>query len=251
MQKIVIANLKGGTGKSATATALAQACAADSLDVLAIDLDPQANMSYNFAPLAMYSSYELITGQLPADRIVTDTRQRVDVIKASWELSTVTSERGSARRLQEAIRPLNYYDVIIIDTPPTTGELMYNALQAATELIIPVKSDVYNIQALEQMAAMAKSFQEKSNPDLKITGYILTQYDGRSTLCRQMKDLIERDAETLGLPCLGVVRQNIAIAEAAAMQTSLFEYAPQSKAAQDYKAIYNRIVKKPYEEGTL
>lgn len=234
---------KGGTGKTTTAAAIAQAAAYQGRRVLAIDLDPQGNLSFTLAAdtgAGTGNSYELLTGERPADLIQT-TPQGLDVIPASPDLSALSSGPGSARRLQRALEPIkNDYDLIIIDTPPTAGELQYNALQATNGLIIPLLADAYNIQSLYQITDTARQIRH-SNPGLKILGVVFTQYDGRSTLTRQMREMITAKAESLGAPYLGTVRAGVAVKEAAALRKSLFSYAPKSKPAADYLEIYNKI----------
>lgn len=233
---------KGGTGKTTTAAALAQAAAYMGKKALAIDLDPQGNLSFALrADTRGAGAFEFLNG---ADfrNVIQTTAQGLDVIPASWNLATITSGKGTARRLQQAIEQITgLYDLITIDTPPTAGELQYNALQAATGLIIPLQADIYNMQSLYQITDAARQIQG-SNPALSIMGFILTQYDGRSTISRQMKEVITDQAAAMGVPYLGTIRAAVAVKEAAALQRSLFEYARRSKPAADYLEIYNKIM---------
>ena len=242
MQIFTVAIQKGGTGKTTSAAGIVQAAAYRGRRVLAIDLDPQGNLSFALAgDTGKPGSYDLLEGAAPAD--LTQHKAGFDIIPASWNLSTITSGRGSARRLQKAIEPVKKeYDLIIIDTPPTAGELQYNALQAATGVIIPLQADIYNLQSLYQITDTARQIQG-SNPALSITGFVLTQYDGRSTIARQMKETIEQNAAAMGVPYLGAIRAAVDVKEAAALQQSLFEYAPKSKPAADYLALYETITK--------
>lgn len=242
MDIFTVAIQKGGTGKTTTAAAITQAAVYRGSKVLAIDLDPQGNLSFTLAAdTGKPGSYDLLQGAAAADLI--QHKPGFDVIPASWNLSTVTSGRGSARRLQTALEPIKKdYDLMVIDTPPTAGELQYNALQAATGLIIPLQADIYNLQSLYQMTDTARQIQD-SNPDLQIIGFVLTQYDGRSTIARQMKETITEQAAALGVPYLGAIRAAVAVKEAAALQQSLFEYAPKSKPAADYLEIFDNITK--------
>ena len=233
---IAIAVQKGGTGKTATAATLAQAATYKGQRVLTIDLDPQGNLSYSLGAQITQdtgSSYKILTGA-PADQQIQETGQGIDIIPAEWALSTFTGGKGSARRLQEALEPIRgQYDTIIIDTPPTAGILQYTALQAADRLIIPLQADAYNLQALYQITDTARQIQQ-SNPALQFAGLLLTQYDGRSLLARQMQKTIINKAAEMRVPYLGTIRAGIAIKEAAAMQQSLYQYAPRSKPAADY-----------------
>ena len=231
-QILTVANQKGGSAKSTTAAALAQAAAYTGRKTLAIDLDPQGNLSFFMgADAARAGAFELLEGQ-PAE--IQTTADGLDVIAASWNLQTISSGRGSARRLRAALEPIkDRYDLIIIDTPPTAGELQYNALMAATDLIIPLQADIVGLQGLYQMADTARQIQQ-SNPALKLTGFILTRHGGRSTLARQMTDTIKARAAEIGIPFLMAIREAVAIREAQTLQRNLYEYAPRCKPAEDY-----------------
>lgn len=239
MDIIAAAVQKGGTGKTTTAAALAQAAAYKGRKVLAIDLDPQGNLTYTLGAEATgNTAFEMLQGERPK---LQRTPYGVSVIAASPALATITSGKGSARRLSAALELLKLrYDLIIIDTPPTAGELQYNALMAATGLVIPLMADVYSLQSLYQVLDTTGRIQEV-NRDLEIKGLILTQFDGRSTIARQMKDTIEQQAAARGVQLLGTVRAAVAIKEAAALQQSIYEYAPRSKPAQDYLKIYEAL----------
>lgn len=238
---ITVAIQKGGGGKTTTAAALAQAAAYKGKSVLAIDLDPQANLTFALGATATGPGSRGLLDGVPAEKLIQATAQGIDVIPAAWDLATVISGKGSARRLQKALEPVKRkYDYIIIDTPPTTGELQYNALQAADGLIIPMQADTYNIQSLYQITDTAEAIR-KTNPELQILGIIFTQHNGRSTIARQMAEAIQNNAAELGVPCLGEIRQAVAVKEAAALQQSLFTYAPKSKPAADYMAVLEKI----------
>lgn len=239
---LALANQKGGTAKSTTAAALAQAATHQGGRVLAVDLDPQGNLSYFLAANTdQAGAFEVLQGQAIREAIQ-PTAGGLDVIAASWDLQTISSGRGSARRLKEALKPVaGAYDLIIIDTPPTAGELQYNALMAATDLIIPLQADIVGLQGLYQMARTAQQIQQ-SNQALKLTGYILTRNGGRSTLARQMAENIETRARAMGIPFLMAIREAVAIREAQTLQRSLYEYAPRSKPAADYMELYKMIM---------
>ena len=240
-QIITLAIQKGGTAKTTTAAALAGAAVYRGQKVLAIDLDPQGQFSFTLqADTSKPGSYELLNGE-PAAGLIQHIRDGLDVIPASWNLSTITGGKGSARRLQRAIQPIkDNYSMIVIDTPPTAGELQYNALQAATGLVIPLQADIYDLQSLYQITDPARQIM-KSNPALSITGIVITRYDGRSGIAKKMRETIMQQAAGMGIPYLGTIRQGVAIREAAAFQQSLFDYAPRSNPAQDYLALYETI----------
>lgn len=251
MKVITVANQKGGTGKTTTAAILAQAAAYKGLQVLAVDLDPQGNFSYALGenPAAETgSSYNLLTGT-PAAECIQATAQGLDLIPAAGDLATITSGTGSAHRLRQVLGPIKeWYDLIIIDTPPTEGELQYNALMAADGLIIPLQADAYNLQALYQTTDTARKIQ-KSNVALRILGIVFTQYDGRSIIARQMQKAIINKAGAMGVPYLGTIRGAVAVKEAAALQKSLYLYEPKSKPAADYMDVFHDITGNAYLKG--
>ncbi len=238
---LTIANQKGGTAKSTTAAALAQAAAHRGRKTLAVDLDPQGNLSFFLAAdTGTAGAFEMLEGQPAADAIQ-HTAGGLDVIAASWNLQTITSSRGSARRLRAALEPIAaQYDLIVIDTPPTAGELQYNALMASDNLIIPLQADIVGLQGLYQMADTAQQIRQ-GNPALTLTGFILTRHGGRSTLARQMADTIKARAAEMGIPFLMAIREAVAIREAQTLQRSLYEYAPNSKPAADYLQLLDML----------
>ena len=241
MQTITTAVIKGGTGKTTTAAAIAQAAVADRKRVLVIDLDPQANLSFAVgADQNQPGGYELLHGT-PAAQLVQHTAQGVDAITASPDLATEKTTPGSAKRLQRALEPLKEsYDLIIIDTPPTMGELTFNALQASTGLLIPLEADANSLQGLYQIADIAHQMQ-RSNPALSIKGVVLTRFDSRPNFNRYLQGVIAEKGAENGAPFLTAISRGVAVQEAIAMQQSLFEYAPESKPAQDYKKLYEMI----------
>lgn len=241
MQIITTAVIKGGTGKTTTAAALAQAAAAAGKKVLAIDLDPQANLSFFIgADQNAPGSYQLLHGA-GAAQLIQATEQGIQAIAASPDLATEKTTPASAKRLQEAIEPIKKdFDLIVIDTPPQMGELTFNALQASTGLIIPLETDNSSLQGLYQITDIAHQMQH-SNPALSIIGVILARYDARPKLNRYLQEVIAERGQEIGAPFLMGIRPGIAIREAQAMQQSLYQYAPRSKPAQDYKKLYEMI----------
>lgn len=239
MQIITTAVIKGGTGKTTTAAALAQAAQADKKKVLCVDLDPQANLT-SFIGADQGGGYALLHGAEPAE-VIQHTEQGIDIIAASADLATEKTKPGSAKRLQKALEQIKKnYDFIFIDTPPQMGELTFNALQASTGLIIPLETDNSSLQGLYQITDIAKQMQA-TNKALKILGIVITRQDPRPKLNRYLQDLIAEAGEEIGAPLLAGIRAGIAIREAQALQKSLYEYAAKSKPAADYKKLYMQI----------
>lgn len=232
---------KGGTGKTTTAAALAQAAAFKGKKALAVDMDPQGNLSYALAADPNRPGvFEILHG-MPAAEAIQTTPQGVNVLTARPQLQTEKTAQGSARRLQAALQPIaGQYDYIFIDTPATAGELQYNALQAAQGIIMPIQADAYNLQSLYQTLRTAAQIRA-SNPEMKTAGVIFTMYDGRPKINRKMREVISTKCTAEGAPVLGTVRKACAITEAAALQLSIFEYAPRSTAASDYLEILEKL----------
>lgn len=241
MKIITAAVAKGGTGKSSTCAALAQAAAAAGKRVLVVDMDPQGNLSFFVgADQSRPGTYQLLHGENPA-QLIQKTAQGIFAIPASPDLATERTTPGSSNRLQAALEPIKKkYDYIFIDVPPQMGELTFNALQASTGLIIPLETDNSSLQGLYQITDIAHQMQ-LHNPKLKILGTILTRYDSRPKLNRYLQEVIAERGGEIGAPFLMGIRPSIAIREAQALQVSLFEYAPASKPAQDYKKLFEMI----------
>lgn len=233
---------KGGVAKTTTAAALAQAAAFTGKKVLAIDLDPQGQLSFALgANTNAGNTYNLLMDQASAEDVIQHTTQDLDVIPAGRELQAITGGKGTARRLQRAIEPIRgRYNLIIIDTPTAPGELSYNAIQAATGLIIPMQADIFDLQSFYQTIETAEMFRE-SNPELTITGIVITMFDSRSNISKQMQKTVINKAAAQGVPYLGTVRRGVAIREAIAFQESLYSYAPRSNPARDYMEVFNYI----------
>jgi len=242
MLTITTAIIKGGTGKTATSAALAQAGVADGKRVLAIDLDPQANLTFSLGgDQNLPGAYQLLTGTA-VQEVLQETDQGLFVIPGSPDLSTLTTSPGSAARLKKAIRSIqDDFDLCLIDTPPMLGELLFNALMASDGLLIPLETDTNSLQGLYQITDIAHQLQ-KSNPQLSILGVILSRYDARPNINRYMKETIAQKGGEIGAPLLGEIRPGIVVREASALQKSLFAYAPQSKPALDFMEIYRKVV---------
>lgn len=242
MKIITTAAIKGGTGKTTTAAALAQAAVKDGKKVLAVDLDSQANFSCILnAKVTGPGVYQLLHGT-PAAELIQETPQGIYVISASPDLAVEKTKAGSARRLAAALEPVKEdFDLIIIDTPPQMGELPFNALQAAEGLIIPLESDINSLHGLYQVVDIALQLQQ-SNPALRILGAVLCRFDARSNINRYMQEQIAEAVAKAGAPLLMTIRSGIAIREAQALQRSIFEYAPRSKPAQDYLKLYQIVM---------
>ena len=244
MKKIAAAIIKGGTAKSTTTAALAQAAASQRRRVLAVDLDAQASLTcFLGADPNKPGAYQMLHGT-PAEEVLQETAQGITVIAASQDLATEETTQGSAARLREALAPLqDSFDLCFIDTPPQMGELVFNALEAADGLIIPLEADNSSLQGLYYITDIVQEIQE-SNPALTIYGTVITRYDARPKINRHLQKIIEEAGAECGAPLLACIRPGVAIREAQALQRSIYQYASGSNPARDYMQLYNEIIRR-------
>lgn len=245
MTKILtVAVIKGGTGKTTTCAAIAQAGAVEGKKVLCIDLDPQANLTVCLgADTNQAGALELMQGT-PVQELIQETEQGIDTIAASIDLSVLDkAEDLTLYVLAEAIKPVvKKYDLIVIDTPPRLSITTYNALQACNGLLIPMEADIHSLQGMYQILDIA-DLVKRSNKKLKVLGCIITRYNRRTNINRLLQRKIQEKAEENGCSLLTEIRQGVAVQEAQALQKNLFEYAPRSSAAVDYMELYKTIIK--------
>ena len=243
-QIITIANVKGGTGKTTTAAALAQAAVKNGKCVLCIDMDATANLTFiTGADKDAPGSYELLNGAAIADTIQR-TAQGLDVIAGSAMLATEKTTSGSIDRLRDALKSAKRkYDLIVIDAPPALSELTYNATMASNGVLIPLETDANAIQGMFMIDEVVHRIKAK-NKSLKIIGCIVTKYDKRPQLNRYFLEGIKSNADSNNIPYLMEIRQDIAIREAQTLRQNIFDYAPNSRAANDYEELYNMTIRK-------
>ncbi len=239
-----ISNQKGGAGKTTTAAALATGAARAGKKVLAIDLDPQSNLTYIAGGQAGPGSYDLVTGRAAAESVIQHTAQ-CDLIPGSLELAGADSTLTGRQRihgLQDALQPVAArYDIIVIDTPPTLGTLLINALTAANKAVIPLRADILSLNGLYLLAqTIERTRQEYGGAE--IAGILITQYRTRPLLSRDIAKTIRQQAAARQIPVFKtLIRDGIAIQEAQTMRRSIYDYAPHSKPAQDYTAFLREL----------
>lgn len=245
---IAIINQKGGVGKSTTAEALASGLLTRGFSVLAVDLDAQGNMTYTVgAKTDGNTALEVLTQKVTAADAIQHT-ENGDIIPASKSLAgadAFIADTGKEYRLKEALEPIEKeYDYIIIDTPPALGILTVNALTACDSVIIPAQADIYSLQGIEQLSETMKPVKKYCNSNLKIDGILLTRYNSRSVLSRDVADLANQLATKIGTKLFKTtIREAIAVKEAQISQQSLFAYAPKAKVTEDYTAFIDEVLK--------
>lgn len=239
---ICIGAIKGGSGKTTTAVNLAQCAAMDGKKVLLIDLDQQGNATVSAGaeldPVGVLAMLHDDKGPVN----IQHTAQNIDVVAGAPDLAAEVTAKGSFNRLRDSLEPLRRkYDLVFIDTAPSTTECLYNAMFAADTLIVPLYADVMNVQALLDMGAIYANVQQY-NKKLKTAYSIITNFNGRPKICRALAKAIEAKGDSVGIPLIGTVRAGVAVQEAQFLARNLQEYAPNSKPAQDYMAIYEKLI---------
>ena len=234
-----VINQRGGCGKTSTAHALATGLKQKGFTILVVDTDPQGSLSYTMgADTTGRGLYEVMREEATAAELIQKTAQG-DTLPSTILLSAADMEFTSTGRewiLDSILEPIKEkYQYIIIDSPPTLGILTINALTACTDVIIPMGADIYSLQGLNQLYTTIGKVRKFCNRDITIAGLLMTRYNNRTILSRDIKDGIEAKSKELNAPMYNtVIREGVAIKEAQTQQQCLFEYAPTSNPAQDY-----------------
>ncbi len=246
-QTIAVLNQKGGVGKSTTAQALGAGLILKGYSVLFVDLDYQGNLSYSMgASTKGYNALGVLERPETAKEEIQHTRNG-DIIASSPKLAgadKLLEDTVKEYRLKEALETLRgQYDYIVIDTPPALGILTINALTACTGAIIPAQADPYSLQGIAQLHGTIETVRKYCNPSLSIMGIVITRYNARSTIRREVAEMLEQTARQLHTKLYATkIRECVSIVEAQAMKQSIYSYAPRSNATADYKALVNEIL---------
>ncbi|MBQ8569551.1 MAG: ParA family protein [Oscillospiraceae bacterium] len=248
---IVITNQKGGVGKTTTCAALTGIFRSRGKRVLAIDLDPQGNLSFSLgAEDKGYTIHDVLKGDCGITAAIKHTRI-CDVISSNILLSGSELELTGREReyiLKRLLTPLHsVYDVIILDTPPALSVLTINAYTAADDLIIPMTPEILSLQGIAQLRETILAVKQYYNKSLNIRGILMTRYNPKYLLNIEAAEMAEIVADQLGTKVLDIkIPMCIAAAEAPAHQMTIDEYAPKSKASKEYarlaKTLYPELV---------
>lgn len=245
---IAVSNQKGGVGKSTTANALGAYLFHKGFKVLYVDMDAQGNLSYSMgASNKNISSLEVLTGTATAREAIVQTPQG-DLIPASQALASadaILTETGKEYKLREALEPLlGEYDYIIIDTPPAIGTLTINALTACNSVIVPAQADIFSLQGIGQLVQTIQTVKKYCNRNLSIKGLLITRYNARTVLSKDMTDLLEDTAQKLQTKLYQTkIRECTALKEAQASQQDIYIYAPRSNGTADYTAFVEEVLR--------
>ncbi len=253
MKVIAVNNQKGGTGKTTTAAALGFALYHRGYKVLMIDLDAQGNLSYTVnaegGRYGIFGAMERPETTMQEIQSVCSGENggRVDIIPSTERLAVaekIFTEIGKEYKLKEALQNIDskQYDYVIIDTPPALSILSVNALAAADTVIIPAQADIYSLQGITQINSTITTVRKYCNPGLTIDGIVLTRYNSRTTISKDLAAALAQTAEKLGTKVYDTrIRECTAIKEAQALRKDIFVYAPKSNAADDYNSLTDEV----------
>ena len=249
MKTYAIINQKGGVGKSTTALSLGAGLILNGYSVLYVDIDAQGNLSYTIQANTQGNNAMGVL-QKP-ETAVTEIQhtEQGDIIASTPSLAgadAIITEIRKEYRLKKALDSLEgLYDYCIVDTPPALGILNINALTACDGVIIPSQADIYSLQGISQLNVTIQAVKKYCNPSLSIMGIVLTRYNGRSIIRREVAEMLEQTAQSLNTKLYKAkIRECTAMVEAQAKKQNIFKYAPKSNAAADYKAFVDEILNK-------
>jgi len=246
-RKIAVFNHKGGTGKTTTSVSVAAGLAARGAKVLLVDTDAQGNVGVSLDLKASSTLYHVLVMGMPAAQAAVNVRPNLDVLVSNETLAAAelylagrqNRDRILAGRLASAI---DSYDIIVLDCSPSLSLMNQNALVFADGILVPVACDFLSLVGVRQVIKTVKNVNQLLHHPVQIFGVLPTFYDARARICR---DAVETLREHFGDRCLEPIRQTTKVKEAPAQGKTIFEYAPESNAADDYQRVVDRIIDGP------
>ena len=250
-RRIAVFNHKGGTGKTTTSVSIAAGLAAQGLRVLLVDTDSQGNVGVSLDAKSEQSLYHvLVMGLRPEDAAVT-IRPNLDLVVANETLAAAELYLAGRQNRDRVLRDrlasaADRYDVVVLDCSPSLSLLNQNALVFADGILVPVACDFLSLVGVRQVLKTVKNVNALLHHPVQIFGVLPTFYDARARICRDAVDTLKQH---FGDRCLPPIRAAIKIKEAPAQGRTIFEYAPDSNAAADYRRVVRFLIDGPAALG--
>lgn len=248
---IAVINQKGGVGKSTTAVNLSAALGEMGKQVLLVDLDPQGNTSSGLGidkRQVKHCIYDVLLNDVKIeDVIIPDVCEGLDLVPATINLAgaevELVSEMARENRLKDAVGAMRgRYDYIFIDCPPSLGLLTVNALVAADKLLIPIQCEFYALEGVTKLLDSMKRVKSRLNPTLDIYGVLLTMYDGRTTLSKQVVSEVRNFFGKTVFETL--IPRTVKLSEAPSFGQPITQYDPTGKGALAYTELAKEVIKR-------
>ena len=248
MMVIAIANQKGGVAKTTSSQAIAAVLKRNGHRVLAIDFDPQGNLSDSVgADVKEINAtiYEVLAKENIGIKSAIQEMPMFDIAPADIMLANtdLMAQIGKEYLLREAIEPVRgEYDYIIIDSPPSLGLLTINALTAADAVLIPTSDDRFSVKGINELANTVKRIKKYFNPNLTIRGIFFTRYEPRTINAQEMHESVVILGKALGIPVLSTnIRNRVKVKEAQARQLDLLGYSGCEEVVKDYSDLVAEV----------
>lgn len=245
MRIISVANHKGGVGKTTSVLNLGAGLARAGKRVLLIDLDPQMNLSQGLGIQSSDRSiYEALSGKCRLSPV--EVSEGLFVVPSSYDLRRVESEFltriGGQVRLRKLLSEVSGFDVCLIDCPPSLGILTTNGFSASSDVIVPLTPEYYSVQGIVKLRQAVEEVRENLNPDLSLSGILITLYNKQKIVHRDIVSTIEDQFGDIVFRTR--IRSSVAIEEAPYQGQDVFRYAPNSNGARDYGSLCQEVLER-------